>query len=178
MNRRVRFLSLLLALALLLPAGLSAPAAAETVSLRVILAGIRTQDGGQVRVPLTGSFRLWQNGREAGSLQAGGSPALLSGTDPIRLEPMPETFTPGWDLTPAYRTLKDLTAGENTVEILLQEGTAALPGLRTDAVADADSSADLPAGSAEETGAAGGITDDSGLGDAADAADDSDASET
>ncbi|MBE5789550.1 MAG: hypothetical protein E7325_07870 [Clostridiales bacterium] len=162
--RRVRFLSLLLALALLLPAGVLFPAAAETVSLRVTLAGIRTQDGLQVRVPLTGSFRLWQNGREAGSLQAGGSPALLSGTDPIRLEPMPETFTPGWDLTPAYCTLRDLKAGENTVEILLQEGTTALPGAAGDSVpADGTDSAD-EADPADEANPAdeAGITDETG----------------
>ena len=118
MKMTARFLSILVCL-LMLGCALNA-AQAEAVTLNIILSGAATaEDGTVTTVRLSGRFRIWQNGTEAGVVAAGES-ITLPGTEHIRIEPMPETIQPGWDLQAAYVTISEATAGSMTVSITLQ----------------------------------------------------------
>ena len=128
MKKATRILSLLVCFLML--AGLLGTARAEAVTLTVVLNGEATAEDGSLRtVRLSGQFRIWQNGTEAGVISAGES-ITLPGPENVRLEPLPETIQPGWDLTNAYQTVDRITSGGMTVAILLQPlkaGSASLP---------------------------------------------------
>ncbi len=118
MKGRTRWLWILLALALVLSA--MASASAEVMTLGVWLRGIRpAEDGTTVQVPLEGSFRVTQGGLEAGIIEAGVNTVALSREQQAVLEPMPETFSAGWDLSEA-RVVVDWTDGNVTVPVLLR----------------------------------------------------------
>ena len=107
MNKKC-FLSLILCLALLL--GIL-PAQAEMVTLGIVLKGMIPQADGSFRETVPeGEFRVFQNGHEIGVIAAGRETLTVSSSDRIRIEPLPESFTPGWDLTTAYLT-PDVTGG-------------------------------------------------------------------
>ena len=118
MKKAVWLLSLFLCALALVCSPLSARAA--VVSLRVTVTGETTApDGTALHVPLEGAFRVLQNGQDAGILRTG-EPMTLTDGERVRLEPLPETFQPGWDLSGAYAT-PDLSAGgEVTVALTLR----------------------------------------------------------
>ena len=123
MEKTIRILSLIAALAMIM--GIISFAEAEAVSLSIVLVGVPIEgtDGGAGQVPIEGTCRVFQNGREVGTVQAGGSPILLSSTQGIRLEPIPESIGPGWDLGSGDWVLRNLRGGSQTVTIALREGS-------------------------------------------------------
>ena len=121
MKKWIRLGLILLTAALIISA--AAPARAEVMTIGVWLRGVRTAaDGSQVQVPLNGSFRVLKGGLEEGVIAAGENTIALYGEGTVVLEPMPETFSAGWDLSGARMTL-DWTAGHVTVPVLLPEMT-------------------------------------------------------
>ena len=142
MRRWTRWIWMLLAA--LLAVGIVLPASAEVMTLGVWLRGIRTaEDGTAVQVPLEGSFRVTQGGLEAGVIQAGVNTVTLNRDQQIVLEPMAETFSPGWDLSEAWVTV-DWIEGNVMVPVLLPAKKAEAPAETEGAVTD---------GSAPETDA-------------------------
>ena len=118
MRKTARAAALLLALALAF--GMLPFAGAEAVTLKIILAGEKETPEGTQTVPLEGSFRVWQNGREQGTIRAGQDTMLLDSGERVRVEPLPETISPGWDLTGATRNLDGLKTGSNEITIVLK----------------------------------------------------------
>ncbi len=112
MKTALRWISLILCAALIWAAIPSA--CAEPVSFGVWLAGILTEeDGTETQVRLEGKFRVYQNGTEAGIISAGGETITLPNAERIRIEPLPESIGPGWDLREAGRNVSaaELAAG-------------------------------------------------------------------
>ncbi len=102
MNKAMRFLSLVLCLALL--GGLTA-ARSEAVTAGILLTGVIPQADGSTRtVSPEGTFRVFQDGQEIGQIAAGRTTLTLNNTSRIRIEPVPDTFAPEWDLSAAYLT--------------------------------------------------------------------------
>ena len=148
MSKAVRFLSLMLC-ALLAVAVWTSGARAEVTALRVVLSGrVTAGDGSVQEIPLEGSFRVLQNGQEAGTVTAGGSALLLPDYERIRLEPLAETFAPGWNLREAYITPNLTAGGEAVVEVVLSPASAAQAPAETPAPAD-QASTDEPQNPAE-----------------------------
>ncbi len=118
MKRPVRFLSLILCVMLL--AGGLTTARAAAVTIRVTLTGMQPDENGSFReITLEGSFRVTQNGQEIGIISVGPESLTLLNPERIRLEPLPETIQPGWDLSSAYVS-PDLSAGgEVTVAVVV-----------------------------------------------------------
>ena len=113
MSRATRFLSLVLCIILL--GGLTA-ARAEVVTAGITLTGMIPQADGSYRtVSPEGSFRVFQDGQEIGQIAAGRTTLTLNNTARIRIEPVPDTFAPEWDLTTAY--LMPDVSGSGTVLI-------------------------------------------------------------
>ncbi|MBR6165791.1 MAG: hypothetical protein IKQ45_07705 [Clostridia bacterium] len=149
MSKAVRFLSLMLC-ALLAVAVWTSGARAEVTALRVVLSGrVTAGDGSVQEIPLEGSFRVLQNGQEAGTVTAGGSALLLPDYERIRLEPLAETFAPGWNLREAYITPNLTAGGEAVVEVVLSPASAAQAPAETPAPAD-QASTDEPQNPAEQ----------------------------
>ena len=123
MKRTDRVLCLLIAAvmaAMIFPGvllGGEGTAKAGAVSLQVTLRG-ETATG--ETIPLEGSFRIWQDGRECGTIRSGEDILNLGSGEHLRIEPIPETMSPGWDLQEAYQTLETLAAGDHTIEIILK----------------------------------------------------------
>ena len=85
-----------LILALMLLAGVCPAAQAEVMTLGVYFCGqVPQADGSVATVRLEGSFRILQNGLEIGQIEAGGATILVSGNEPVTLEPLPETISTG-----------------------------------------------------------------------------------
>ena len=102
MSRTRRFFSLILCIMLL--AGLTA-ARAEIVTAGITLTGMIPQADGSYRsVTPEGSFRVFQDGQEIGQIAAGRTTLTLNNTARIRIEPVPDSFAPEWDLSTAYLT--------------------------------------------------------------------------
>lgn len=124
-----RYTKWLLPLLLLLVCFCFCSAGAEVASLSVYLTGIKTAgDGSPVTVPLTGSFRVLQNGEEIGTIDAGTDSILLTDPARIRLVPVPQTFSTEWDLTAAYVDVKVEAGSSVIVPVTLQLLRNAAPG--------------------------------------------------
>ena len=102
MKRALRFLTL--ALCILLAYGLTA-AYADMVTMGITLTGVIPASDGSVRTVVPeGEFRVWQNGEEVGVIKAGRGTLTLNSRERIRIEPVPQSFAPEWDLSTAYLT--------------------------------------------------------------------------
>ena len=102
MKKAVRFLSLVLCVLLL--SGLTA-AQAELITVGISLTGVISEADGSFRtVTPEGCFRVYQNGIEIGEIAAGRETVTVNNADRIRIEPLPQTFDPAWDLSTAYLT--------------------------------------------------------------------------
>ena len=125
-------------------------ARAEVVSLGVTLTGLQTDESGAESIlPLSGRFRVLQNGVEAGTLTANGGVLTLTSLERIRLEPMVETLPAGWDWSGAAVEVVPQGAGVMTVPIQVRE-QAALPEATEVPEATPEATAE-PAPAAEET---------------------------
>ena len=115
---------------IMLVCGMVTVSSAEAATLGVYLCGIRTaEDGTTVTVRLDGQFRVLQNGREAGVIDAGRTTVTLPETERVRIIPMPETISPEWDLSTAYCEVVPEAGGTTTIPVVLyplkdQSGTA------------------------------------------------------
>ena len=122
-----RLAALLLILVLL--CGLAAAARADVATLGIYFCGkITGEDGTESIIRLDGKFSVMQNGEEIGTIQAGKETITLPGTERVRIEPLPETISPEWDLTKAFCEVYPEAGGTATVSVivnLVQEGTAA-----------------------------------------------------
>ena len=102
MNKAARFLALVLCVLLL--GGMTA-AHAEMVTVGITLTGQIPDGNGSFRsVTPEGEFRVFQNGEEAGVIAAGRDTLTLNSRERIRIEPVPQSFAPEWDLSTAYIT--------------------------------------------------------------------------
>ena len=128
MRGRTRFGILMLTAVLAFTACAVTAAKAEVMTLGVWLRGLITaEDGTTAQVPVEGAFRVLQGGLERGVIQAGADSVTLTEPGPVVLEPIPETFPAGWDLSGA-RVPVAYTDGTVTVPVLvpkLEEGAAA-----------------------------------------------------
>ena len=114
MTKRSRLLAFLLILLLLTPI---TAVHAEAVTLRVSLSGVPAEEGADP-IPLSGAFRVWQNGLEAGTVSTS-EPLTLPFGERLYLEPLPETIAPGWDLSAAYVSVNISGRDADPVEIVL-----------------------------------------------------------
>lgn len=119
MTKSGRCILLFLVLALL--CGLIQTADADVASLGIYFCGKKTaEDGTQQIVKLEGRFRVTQNGEEVGVIQAGKDILTLNGTERIRIEPMPESVQPEWDLSTVAREVFPEAGGTTTVSIVVE----------------------------------------------------------
>ena len=119
MTKAGRCISLLLIIILL--CGLVQAAGADVASLGIYFCGKRTmEDGTQQIVKLEGRFRVTQNGEEVGVIRAGKDILTLNGTERIRIEPMPESILPEWDLSTVAREVFPEAGGTTTVSIVVE----------------------------------------------------------
>ena len=97
MKNTSRLMAFILAVAML--CGMITVASAEVATLGIYFCGKRTAaDGSESVIRLSGQFRVTRNGEEVGVIDAGKTTVTLSGTDRVRIAPMPETISPEWDL--------------------------------------------------------------------------------
>ena len=102
MSKTARFLALVLCVLLL--GGMTA-AHAEMVTVGITLTGLIPDGNGSFRsVKPEGEFRVFQNGEEAGVIAAGRETLTVNSRERIRIEPVPQSFAPEWDLSTAYIT--------------------------------------------------------------------------
>ncbi len=102
MSKATRFVALVLCVLLL--GGMTA-AHAEMVTVGITLTGLIADGDGSTRsVVPEGEFRVFQNGEEAGVIAAGRETLTLNSRERIRIEPVPQSFAPEWDLSTAYIT--------------------------------------------------------------------------
>ncbi len=120
MIKASRCIAIFLALALLF--GVIQTAGADVASLGIYFCGRRTlEDGNQQTVKLEGRFRVTQNGEEVGIIQAGQDILTLNSTERIRIEPMPESVTPEWDLSTVTREVYPEAGGTTIVSIVVEQ---------------------------------------------------------
>ncbi len=114
-----RCIALILVIALL--CGMIQTAGADVVSLGIYFCGRRTAaDGSQQIIRLEGRFRVTQNGEEAGIITAGKDILTLGSTERIRIEPLPESISPEWDLSTVAREVHPEAGGTTTVSIVVE----------------------------------------------------------
>ena len=102
MTKSSRCIALILVLALL--CGMIQTACADVVTLGIYFCGRRTtEDGSQQTVRLEGRFRVTQNGEEVGIITAGDNTLTLNSTERIRIEPLPDSIAPEWELSTAVK---------------------------------------------------------------------------
>ena len=119
MTKACRCITLILILTVL--CGLIQAAGAEVTSLGIYFCGRKTAaDGTRQIVKLEGRFRVTQNGEEVGIIQAGEDVLTLNGTERIRIEPMPESIAPEWDLSTVAREVFPEAGGTTTVSIVVE----------------------------------------------------------
>ena len=119
MTKANRCIALFLTLALL--CGMITTACADVVTLGIYFCGRRTAaDGSEKIIRLEGCFRVTQNGEEVGTIEAGKGTLTLNGTERIRIEPLPETIVPGWDLSSATREVSPEAGGTMTVSVVVE----------------------------------------------------------
>ena len=115
MSKAMRFLALILCVLL---TGVLVPAQAEMTMIGILLTGqIPAEDGSVRTVTPEGSFRIWQNGNEIGVIAAGRETLMLNSTDRIRIEPVPQSFTPEWDLSTAAVTTEISDSGVQWIPV-------------------------------------------------------------
>lgn len=118
MNQGKRLIAFVLAAMLL--CGMAPVASADVATLGIYFCGVKTAgDGTQVTVRLSGRFRVLQNGQEAGVIDAGKTTVTLTDTGRVRLQPMPETISPEWDLSTAYCEVEPEAGGTTTVPVIV-----------------------------------------------------------
>lgn len=124
-----RCFAFLLVLALL--CGMIPAAQAEVVTLGIYFCGRRTAaDGTENIVRLEGTFRVLQNGEEAGTIEAGKETLTLTDTERIRIVPLAETIDPEWDLSNAACDVTPEAGSTYTVPVIvepLKEGSDGAP---------------------------------------------------
>ena len=109
-------------LVLALVCGMVQTAGADVITLGIYFCGRRTaEDGSQQIVRLDGRFRVTQNGEEIGVIQAGKETLTLTDTARVRIEPMPESISPEWDLSDAVKTVYPEAGGTMTVSITVEQ---------------------------------------------------------
>lgn len=119
MVKTVRCIALILVTVML--CGMIQTAGADVVSLGIYFCGRRTAaDGSQQIVKLEGRFRVTQNGEEAGIITAGKDILTLGSTERIRIEPMPESIDPEWDLSTVAREVYPEAGGTTTISIVVE----------------------------------------------------------
>ena len=115
MSKARRFLILILCAALL---GICAGANADQVTVGILLNGmVPAEDGTYRSVTLEGDFRVYQNGREIGTIAAGRETLTLNSLERVRIEPVPQSFAPGWDLSTAGLTTELTAAGSQMISV-------------------------------------------------------------
>ena len=108
-------------LVLILLCGMASTAGADVASLGIYLCGRRTaEDGTQQIVKLEGQFRVTQNGEEIGIITAGQNTLTLNSTERIRIEPLPESIAPEWELSTAVQEVRPEAGGTMTVSVVLE----------------------------------------------------------
>lgn len=101
-------------------------AQAEMVTVGITLTGILPADDGTFRtVTAEGSFRVYQNGQEIGTIEAGRNTLTASSTERIRIEPIPQTFAPEWDLSTAYQHITLSGGGAQMIPVTVALKTEA-----------------------------------------------------
>ena len=119
MKKASRCIALILMIALL--CGMIQTAGADVFTLGIYFCGRRTADDGtQQIIKLEGRFRVLQNGEEAGIISAGKDILTLNGTERIRIEPMPESIAPEWDLSNIAREVYPEAGGTTIVSIVVE----------------------------------------------------------
>ncbi|MBP5726469.1 MAG: hypothetical protein J6Y48_05280, partial [Clostridia bacterium] len=114
-----RCFAFLLVLALL--CGMIPAAQADVVTLGIYFCGRRTAaDGTENIVRLEGTFRVLQNGEEAGTIEAGKETLTLTDTERIRIEPLAETIDPEWDLSSAACDVTPEAGSTYTVPVIVE----------------------------------------------------------
>ena len=122
-NRRIALM-----LVVLLLCGMATAAHADVVTLGVSFCGkVTAEDGTTQTVELEGKFRVTQNGEEAGIITAGKTTVTLNGTERIRIEPLPESIAPEWDLSGIARDVYPEAGGTMTVTIEAEPLKVELP---------------------------------------------------
>ncbi len=134
MNKTMRLF--ILVLCILLSGAIAAHA--EMVTVGISLTGVLPAEDGSVRtVRPEGKFRVYQNGEEVGVIEAGRGTVTIDTTERIRIEPIPQSFTPEWDLSGAYVTPELKGAGAQMIPVTVtllgekpqgEEPTAAAQG--------------------------------------------------
>lgn len=120
MTKTSRCISLLLILVLL--CGVLTTVHADVATINIFFCGKKTaEDGTETIIRLDGRFRVVQNGMEAGVIEAGKTTLTLSGTERIRIEPLPETIAPGWDLSTATCEISPEAGGTTTVSVVVEQ---------------------------------------------------------
>ena len=118
MNLGKRLIACLLIM--MLACGMITVSSAEVATLGIYFSGVRTAaDGTKVTVRLDGQFRVLQNGREAGVIDAGKTTVTLPETGRVRIVPLPETISPEWDLSSAYCEVEPEAGGTTTVPVIV-----------------------------------------------------------
>ena len=129
MNLGKRLIACLLVM--MLVCGMITVSSAAVATLGIYFCGVRTAtDGTKVTVRLAGQFRVLQNGREAGTIDAGKTTVTLPETGRVRIVPLPETISPEWDLSTAYCEVEPEAGGTTTVPVIvypLKEKAEATP---------------------------------------------------
>ena len=136
-SKAMRFLTLLLCALLL--GGLTA-AHAELVTVGILLTGTIPEADGSVRtVTPEGEFRIYQNGEEAGVIAAGRETLTLNSLERIRIEPLPQSFAPEWDVRAANQTVTLTASGVQMIPV-----TITLKGEEAEAPSPAEIPAETP----------------------------------
>ena len=118
MNLGKRLIACLLIM--MLACGMISVSSAAVATLGIYLCGVRTAaDGTKETVRLDGRFRVMQDGREAGEIDAGRTTVTLPDTERVRIVPLPETISPEWDLSTAYLEVFPEAGGTTTVPVVV-----------------------------------------------------------
>ena len=108
-------------------------ASGEVLTLGITFQGVyETEDGTETATRLSGSFRVFQDGVEAGVIAANGETITLTDAERIRIEPVIETMPLGWDLSSATVTIPQDVGGMYAVTVVVhpakkQEEAAGTP---------------------------------------------------
>ena len=114
-----RCIALLLVLVLL--CGMISAAQADVVTLGIYFCGRKVSaDGTENIVRLDGTFRVLQNGEEAGTIEAGKETLTLTDTERIRIVPLAETIDPEWDLSNAACDVTPEAGSTYTVPVIVE----------------------------------------------------------
>ena len=85
---------------------------------------VPAEDGSWNSVATDGDFRIYQNGQEVGTIAAGRETLTLNSMDRIRIEPVPQSFAPGWDLSTASLTADLSGAGTQMIPVTVYQRKA------------------------------------------------------